>query len=196
MFSVISLLDSWLKRVGEPIEYKVSSLGPVCHCAGTIDEEKHWFASERITLGTLYYTSHVEWAMNHRLICSSSVKGLETFQCVSFTHRLTSGKALPIILQRARQLCRDWYLFSSALVISNEYYSLYSFILPVVGRFVSNSDGWIGWENVNMFDLVWLLCWSGPALSAMCSCLLVNEMSKHLLTHTKLEYIKAMIVKT
>lgn len=61
--------------------------------------------------------------------------------------------------------------------------------------FVSDSDGFRGERN-NMFDLVWLLRWSGPAQSATCSCLLLNVMSKHLLTHAKVECIKAVIVST
>ena len=62
-----------------------------------------------------------------------------------------------------------------------------------MGWYVSNSDGF-GRENINMFDLVWLLCWRSNDLSAMCDCLFVNVnvnvMSGR--THTKLEYINAM----
>lgn len=36
-----------------------------------------------------------------------------------------------------------------------------------------------------MFDLVWLLGWNRPTQSATCSCLLLNVMSEHLLTHAK-----------
>lgn len=54
--------------------------------------------------------------------------------------------------------------------------------------FVSNSDGF-GRENVNVFCRCVAVVLSRHALSAMCGCLVVNGVTKHFLTHTKLQYI-------
>lgn len=109
MFSVISLLASWLKPVEESIEWKVSSprrCVPVCRI---MDEEKRRFACERTTLWMLYHTSCVEPWNTDSSAASWWEKGSKHFQRGWFLRR--SEKALPIILQHARQLRRDWYLF-------------------------------------------------------------------------------------
>lgn len=109
MFSVISLLASWLKPVEESIEWKVSSprrCVPVCRI---MDEEKRRFACERTTLWMLYHTSRVEPWNTDSSAASWWEKGSKHFQRGWFLRR--SEKALPIILQHARQLRRDWYLF-------------------------------------------------------------------------------------
>lgn len=54
--------------------------------------------------------------------------------------------------------------------------------------FVSNSDGF-GRENVNVFCRCVAVVLSRHALSAMCGCLVVNVVTKHFLTHTKLQNI-------